>query len=207
MPDQNSYSLLNAGVARLNKSMHSSFDPRDKMIGMMDRQGRTYDAESPVGLGLVRKRHGERRLSNYSDFIPKSNVPPTRPFARRGTGLAYVPKVLPPSTKTFGRPLAINHEFEHAFEQHPKMPADKTEIAPVLGDLVFGAENFRRQEGRPLLGKIPVGYKNQDVEWMRGQAQKHGYFDGRSMTSLLGTPEGISYLKQAALGPLSQRKD
>jgi len=42
---------------------------------------------------------------------------------------------------------------------------------------------------------------------MRGQAQKHGYFDGRSMTSLLGTPEGISYLKQAALGPLSQRKD
>jgi hypothetical protein len=207
MPDQNSYSLLNAGVARLNKAMSSSSDPRDLMIGMMDRQGRTYDAESPVGLGLVSKRHGERRLSNYSDFIPKSNLPPTRSFARRGTGLAYVPKVLPPSTKGLGRPLAINHEFEHAFEQHPKMPADKTEIAPVLGDLVFGAENFRRQTGRPLLGKIPVGYKHQDVEWMRGQAQKHGYFDGRSMTNLLGTPEGISYLKQAALGPLSQRKD
>ena len=208
MPDQNSYSLLNAGVTNLNRSMHRNTEesPRGRMFSMMKSQGSVYNPDSPVGMGLAKRRNPGRKLSNYSD-IPNPTIPPTRPFGRRGTGLAYVPGVLSPAYTDFGRPLIANHELEHAYGQSARMPADKTEIAPVFGDLVFGAENFRRQERKPLLGKIPVGYKNQDIEWMRGQAQKHGYFAGRSMTSLLGTPEGVSYLKKAALGPLSQRKD
>jgi len=208
MPNQNSYSLLNAGVAALNKSMHRSTEesPRGRMFSMMKQQGSSYSPDSPVGMGLARRRNPGRKLSNYSD-IPNPTIPSTRPFGRRGTGLAYVPSALGPSYKDFGRPLTTNHELEHAYGQSARMPADKTEIAPVLGDIVFGSENFRRQEKRPLLGKIPIGHKNQSAEWMRQQAQQHGYFDGRTMTSLLGTPEGISWIKQAALGPLSNRKD
>jgi hypothetical protein len=75
------------------------------------------------------------------------------------------------------------------------------EIAPVMGDLVFTAENFRRQEGRPLTGAMTLpGKKPSDIEWMRRMAQKHGYFDGRGMQELLETPAGRSFVKQMANG-------
>lgn len=170
------------------------------MYSMMRQQGSVYDPESPVGMDLMRKRNPGRSLTPYQN-IPQPTIPPSRPFGRTGTGIAYVPPRLGADYRQEGRPLVMNHEFEHAYGQSAHIPKQFREVAPVLGDIVFGAENFRRQERKPLLGKIPIGYKNQDAEWMRKQAQKFGYFDGRSMQSLLNTPEGVSYIKQAALGP------
>jgi hypothetical protein len=204
----NDYRLLNAGVASLDRSMHAlgPSSPRGEFARLASNQGDRYDPSSPVGQALVQRRNPGRTLTPYSQ-IPSPQYPPNRAFGRRGTGVAYVPPKLNPAGLRLGRPMIANHELEHAYGQSARMPADKTEIAPVLGDIVFGSENFRRQEKRPLLGNITVGHKNQSAEWMRQQAQQHGYFDGRTMTSLLGTPEGISWIKQAALGPLSNRKD
>lgn len=205
MPDRNTREKLQAPYAQLNEHMHSlsASSPRGVFAGLASKQSRRYDPSSPLAYAVMDRRNQGRKLSAYGD-IKNPGYSATRSFGRRGTGLAYVPQQLDTNGLNLGRPMVANHELEHAYGQSAAMPNEVAEIAPVLGDVVFGAESFRRQEGKPLSGKIPVGYKNQDAEWMRQQAQKHGYFDGRPMQSLLNTPAGLSYLNQAARGIVSQ---
>ena len=208
MPEPDN-SLFATGLSRLSLKGHqysNDRSPRDFVTRYQREQFPDYDPDAGVAYDLMRRRNPGRKLTPYQK-IPQPTVPPSRPFARRGTGIAYVPPRLPVLAEDLGRPSAINHEFEHAFGQSRNTPRSVEEVAPVLGDIVFGAESFRRQAGKPLVGTIPYGYKHQDVEWMRSQAQKHGYFDGRSMTDLLRTPEGISYLRQASLGPKAYADD
>tara|TARA_R110002096_G_scaffold134022_5_gene285116 strand:+ start:12340 stop:13584 length:1245 start_codon:yes stop_codon:yes gene_type:complete len=200
-PDDSAFAV---GLTRIGIKGHSygSTSPRKKLAVLQSKQFPDYDPNSGVAYELMRRRNPGRKLTPYMQMGQeglKSPQKPSQAFAREGK--AYVPTHLPPDVRSLGRPLAINHEFEHAYSQPRNDPRSVSEVAPVLGDIVFGAESFRRQAGKPVTGKIPYGFKNQDVEWMRSQAQKHGYFDGRSMTDLLRTPEGISYLRQAALGP------
>lgn len=201
-----------AGVARLNNKEHwfGRTDSRATLKSLQDKQFPGFKPDSPDASSLMKKRNAGRKLSSIPDMQKvhkklsggKTLSKPPAAYAYSGSGAAFVDPA-----KSFssvgGRPSAINHEFEHAYAQPAETHFSAREIAPVLGDVVFGAEAFRRQAGKPLEGKIPYGFKNQDAEWMRQQASEHGYFDGRSMTDLLRTPEGQSYLRQAALGPQS----
>lgn len=222
MPDSDN-NLFATGLSRLNLYGHRyqsriQPSPRDTLDQLQRKQFPDFNPDADVAYDLMRKRNPGRKLTplkemesnawyrNFGNksFPPRLGVPqgsPFEPFSYIGQGKAHVPKGLSIRAHTLGRPLVINREFEHAYDQSPNTPRSVEEIAPVLGDIVFGAESFRRQAGKPLTGKIQYGYKNQDVDWMRSQAAEHGYFDGESMTDLLRTPEGISYLKQAALGP------
>ena len=203
MPDPDN-SAFAAGVAKISNKGHGygPTSPRKKLTVLQSKQFPDYDPDSGIAGELNRRRNPGRKLTPFIKMDQeglRSPRSPSEPFAYKGK--AYVPSNLPSAVRSLGRPLAVNHEFEHAYSQPRNTPRGVLEVAPVLGDIVFGAESFRRQAGKPLAGKIPYGFKNQDVEWMRSQAQKHGYFDGRSMTDLLRTPAGISYLRQAALGP------
>ena len=115
-----------------------------------------------------------------------------------------------------------NHEAEHAFQQHdldrrriidknPKFVGPKQlyednqlEIGPSIGDLIFRAEQFAKDEGKDLehTVKLPGGIEL-DINWMRDQARKRGYWGGpegepaRSMQDLIfNTPEGRAWYKQ-----------
>lgn len=84
-------------------------------------------------------------------------------------------------------------------------PSSWNEIAPSLGDIPAAAE-YRRQTrlDRKLPAEPPgtlppvrfPGGATLDPEWMRQQAEAHGFFRGRSMTQLLTTPEGKAWLRR-----------
>ena len=192
---------------KLNDSLHlPTGGPRQAMFGLMQQQGKSYDPNSDTAYRLMRQRNPGRRLKQWSEMPPikyddskSQSSPGSGPGVRQKWGPgAYVPEKLSGTEVPFGRPMIANHEFAHTVQ-----PVGQTfgkEIGPSVGDIAFGAESFRRQEGRPLLGKIPIGHKNQSAEWMRQQAKQHGYFDGRSMQGLLSTPAGKSWSSQAAHG-------
>ena len=74
------------------------------------------------------------------------------------------------------------------------------EIGPSIGDLVFRSEQFAKEHGKPLEHAVqfPSG-KSHDINWMRQQAQQHGYWDGQSMDSLLmDNSAGQQWLRDAA---------
>lgn len=74
------------------------------------------------------------------------------------------------------------------------------EIGPSIGDLVFRSEQFAKEHGKPLEHTVnfPNG-KQHDINWMREQAQQHGYWDGQSMDSLLmDNTAGQQWLRDAA---------
>ena len=212
-----------ASVARLNNKEHEfgktakhpalraiqGYDSRATLRRLQDKQLPGFSPNSPDAFSLMKKRNAGRKLSSIPEMqevhrkhTGKTLIKPPPAYAYSGMGAAFVDPTKD-WTPYGGEPQVINHEFEHAYAQPAGTHHSAKEIAPVLGDVVFGAEAFRRQAGKPLEGKIPYGFKNQDAEWMRQQASEHGYFDGRSMTELLRTPEGLSYLRQAALGPQS----
>jgi hypothetical protein len=167
------------------------------MLSMMNQQGTVYDPASDAAMRLMRRRNPGRQLQ--STLQPKPSMP-GMPYGRTGQGKVFIPEKLDKTIQPYGKGLIANHEMEHAYAQTNSIPKDVSEIAPVIGDLVFGAESFRRQEKKPLRGNISVGSKERPIEWMRQQAMQHGYFDGRSMQDLLQTPAGLSYLSQAARG-------
>ena len=78
----------------------------------------------------------------------------------------------------------------------------RVEVGPSIGDLVFRAEQFKREEGKPLQHIVNLpGNKRHDINWMRDQALQHGYWDGRSMHDLIfGTPEGRQWYNQMVQG-------
>ena len=74
------------------------------------------------------------------------------------------------------------------------------ELGPSIGDLVFRSEQFAKEHGKPLEHTVtfPSG-KEHDINWMRQQAQQHGYWDGQSMDSLLmDNTAGQQWLRDAA---------
>lgn len=195
--------LFAAGSARLNDRLHGlgPTSPRGQTQKLIGLTGGRYDPESPVAYHLMKRRNPGRKLT---PFAKMGNVNPALkgvPFAMDGK--AYVPKAenLDYLVQEVGRPVVMNHEWEHAYAQSPDTHPSVDEIAPVMGDIVAQAQSFRRQSQKDLDGNIRVGFKNQSPEWMRGMSKQHGYFDGRSMTDLLRTPAGTSWLRQAALGP------
>jgi len=212
-----------ASVARLNDKEHEfgktakhpalraiqGYDSRATLRRLQDKQLPGFSPNSPDAFSLMKKRNAGRKLSSIPEMqavhrkhTGKTLIKPPPAYAYSGMGAAFVDPTKD-WTPYGGEPQVINHEFEHAYAQPAGTHHSAAEIAPVLGDIVFGAEAFRRQAGKDLKGKIPYGFKNQEAGWMRQQASKHGYFDGKSMTELLRTPEGLSYLRQAALGPQS----
>lgn len=72
------------------------------------------------------------------------------------------------------------------------------ETGPGIGDLVFEAEKYKKTTGSPARHVVafPSGAES-NLEWMRRQAEQHGYFDGVSIDSLLATPEGRAWLGRA----------
>lgn len=118
------------------------------------------------------------------------------------------------------RTAVLNHEVEHAYQlphgaagsgpvgmtqtaapdpgrQARRLQSDSAEIPASLGDLPFAAEAYKRETGRPLNAPVTVAPGiTHDADWMARQAQQHGYFGGRTMTELLATPSGQSYLKR-----------
>ena len=110
-----------------------------------------------------------------------------------------------------------NHETEHAFQQPARRWANSPpqqslgnreyEVGPSIGDIIFRAEQFAKEEGKDLehTVKLPGGVEH-DINWMRRQAKEHNYWGpsnpmiqgrGRSMTDLIfNTPEGRAWYKQ-----------
>lgn len=107
---------------------------------------------------------------------------------------------------------ALNHELSHTYQNPPRntLPTETfmAETGPSLGDIVFSGERINRETGVPLKHTVafPAG-KTHDLQWMIRQAQRHGYFDGRSMDDLLNTPEGAAWLRQAVqgMGPMQKK--
>lgn len=101
-----------------------------------------------------------------------------------------------------GKSVLDNHELEHATQQRgmTKSPVTKenAETGPVIGDIVFGAEQFSRENGRPLRHTVNLpGGVSHDADWMARQAGQHGYFDGGAMHDLIfNTPEGRQWYQR-----------
>lgn len=151
---------------------------------------RVPEYKSPVAQALFGKRFPQVKAESITNqpgggwAIPGSQsfnvpaTPETRPYA-------ISPKM--------GYYAVANHEAEHAYHQTPKTVNE--EIGPSVGDLVFMGEQFAREQGKPLQHRVQLpGGVSHDINWMREQAAKHGYWDGRSMDSLLATPEGKQWL-------------
>lgn len=125
-------------------------------------------------------------------------------------GKPHVPESPSPGTlsERTGYYETANHEAEHAYNQKWTTATTSkglkysyapvaSEIGPSIGDIIFMSEQFAKEQGKPLQYEVtlPGGVKH-DVNWMREQATKHGYWDGRSMDSLLATPEGKQWLNR-----------
>lgn len=127
-----------------------------------------------------------------------------------------VPKSLPDNL--YSRQLQYHIESQDAYEQAQAAHAAATktyedsgakgvvdrskyrELGPTIGDLVFRSEQFAKEHGKPLEHTVqfPSG-KQHDINWMRQQAQQHGYWDGQSMDSLLmDNTAGQQWLRDAA---------
>lgn len=122
--------------------------------------------------------------------------------------------------------LLANHEFEHARQDVPGNAIDRAgrvpdshsggislpyEVPAGIGDLVFAGRAAKHAitptgSKQPFQHTVtfPSGYQ-QDINHMVGRAEQHGYFDGRTMSELLATPEGQQYLRLIASPPASQR--
>ncbi len=207
--------FLSSGLSQVQKKLHSlnATSPRAQMATAIQQQ--TTSKAPP---------HAAYRGSEVADEMlrernPGASVTPTdesRAFAR--DGVAYVPsellsfpEAIRPTVAAMGSQTIANHELEHATKQPAKVAADQLgsehspdqtarEIGPSMGDLAFRAEQFKREEGKPLDVQIelPGGIKH-DAQWIADQAKQHGYFEGRSMHDLLfNTEAGQQYMKQMA---------
>lgn len=91
------------------------------------------------------------------------------------------------------------HELEHA-KQDMAFPLQQTMEPPaVMAEVVSAADAARRAARQNVKGRFPLTPNYQpDIEWMRQQAQQHGY-EGlggeNTMTELLNTPEGQAWLR------------
>lgn len=91
-------------------------------------------------------------------------------------------------------------EKKYSHINHIRSPLQEAaaETGPGLGDLVFEAEKYKAMHGHPARHVVAFpGGAQADLEWMRRQAEQHGYLDGKSMDELLSTPEGQAWLKRA----------
>jgi len=104
---------------------------------------------------------------------------------------------------------ALRHEMEHTKQvidvgnvSSPKIPNFKgltsitaSEIPASLGDIPYTAQVFKQHMKEPLNFPVKLSPNiTHDADWMAKQAEKHGFFSGRSTTELLATPSGQSYL-------------
>lgn len=168
---------------------------------------------------MVRERN--RQVPNL-EYVPGSEITPTRAavyYTHSGT------VTLPAVRGAYGNSAApVNHELEHARTLgsgervarigSPRVPLPTygsldlaAEIPASFGDVVFDGERYRRARGKPVDVKLELGRDPQDgsgsaenrsldVDWMVEQAKRHGYFQGRTMTDLLATPEGQQFLRR-----------
>ena len=206
--------------------------PRQSMLEAIRQQGDTpnnrVNEESNIGYDILTQRFSPENIKKH--LITKLPLVYDEDTMQAPQALpgeyAYVPRlggIGSTDTSSFlrqmGRPAIINHELEHAVNQPTQrgtgFPAanvfkgEAREIAPSVGDLVFMAEQFKRQNKKPLQHAVnltPANYRNDateggmkvDANWMADQAKRHGYFDGRSMEDLLlNTPEGQRWLQRA----------
>jgi hypothetical protein len=198
-------------AAALEHSIHG-VHPRGQLIAQAIEKGfRPLPATrvSPTAAQLYERKYTQQpKLTVDSAAQPHYNsdtgrlvVTPLRSAAGL-EGLAYHPmRYLDPGV------VAI-HETEHALTvptnaqlatagRHWTRSAIGPEIPPSLGDLVNQAEVVKRDAGITLNDPIELASGlNANPEWMRQQAQEHGYFDGKSMTELLATPPGKQWLTQ-----------
>jgi|GEM_PF-3554964 len=148
---------------------------------------RVPEYKSPVAQALFSKRFPGASAVNgpKAQAVPGSRVLSV-PGSTTNAPYSIVPKM--------GYYATANHEAEHAYNQTPKTV---DELGPSIGDLVFMGEQFSREQGKPLQHRVQLpGGVSHDINWMREQAAKHGYWDGASMNSLLATPEGKQWLSR-----------
>lgn len=181
--------------------------------------------DSPIGRMLMERRNRERTtaLTNKKDFWSKARG--STPFeggaSFPGGKIAYVPSpsevggIKNDAVRDFHNNLGFggvaNHELEHAHGQPIGMPNDakQREYGTSIGDLVFRAEQFQQEEGKPLDHTVRFpGGSSHNIQWMQEQAKKHGYWDGRPMTNLLfDTQEGQAWLRSKMPGRYGNRED
>lgn len=220
---------LGKGYRPLKVYLHSGGSgARQHMLNDLMRQGWRPQYISPAAQHLLNQRiqtaPPEKVLAteglNWHRYGERPHYlrPRTAPKIHARPGQTALPATLPNSI-AMGLPSVYNHEVaEHGAQQLPlgtkgEMPYAKrmanmsalnaaAEIPAVLGDLVFSGETARREMGQEPdhFVNYPSG-AGHDLGWMIRQAKKHGYFGGRSMTDLLGTPEGLSYLRWITEGP------
>lgn len=104
------------------------------------------------------------------------------------------------NSEGFSVPVVANHEIEHMRQPGGLVGYSNRllrEFGPSIGDLLFAGETFNRTAGKPLSHSVqfPSG-ESRDIQLMIQQGKDHGYFDGRTMDSLLNTTEGQQWLKQ-----------
>lgn len=174
-----------------NKTLHSLKPDsiRGQLAGAVLGQGGSQSYMSPMAERMYRQRfpqgnpvpHANQSFSN-TDGVPHVQTAPGDNQAIRSAGFWGI----------------ANHESEHAYNQPPAMPRDYHEIGPVLGDVVFAAEQFQRETGRPLGHEVRFPGVSHDANWMNQMATQHGYWQGRPIGDLLyNTPEGRQWLKRA----------
>ena len=175
----------------INKQLHSLGDssPRGQLHKMIQAQKTEggFDPDAPMAQMLAdRLTAGAVPTADMSD----SKYGPDMPFAKTGTGRFGIPESLGPLTakfpamESFGKQGARVHEFTHASSQRPG--SKNREISPVMGDMAFAMESFRRQEGKELEGMLtlPGGGQVSASDFL-GMARGDGYFNGVPMQEIL----------------------
>jgi hypothetical protein len=163
----------------------------------VDERGNTTYARYGT-LGMVRPEDGKKEMyMSPNEDIQKMLNSPTSGYSEYKIPTTYL-----------SRAGIINHEGEHKFNQPyvPRFPNNPealnaravSETAPAIGDIVFGGEKFRQEEGRDPQHTVQFpGGKEHDINWMINQAKEHGYFKGRSMHDLIfNTQAGRQWYKQ-----------
>lgn len=202
-------SFAETPAATVNRTLHgiSPDSPRVQMAGAIAAQTTKRPATlqsayqpTPVSQSLLAKRNaGFPRPQPPPDSSPKNVA-----YSRNGQAFVtrdinQFPEDARELAANFGQSTIENHEMEHAHRQPHSLfingkyrgtsavrPYDEQEVGPSIGDLVFRAEQFAKEEGKPLQHKVELpGGKQHDINWMRQQAQQHGYWDGRSMDDLI----------------------
>lgn len=200
-------------ATQYERNLHSlsGSSPRGKAANAAKQQAvRPLEYKSPESERLFRQRHPGRELNaagappqgmatnpNEPIFPPigQNTTKPSSGSARPGQA-KVAPKAGSPAEHIYGYYGIGNHEAEHAWDQTRNDAL--REVGPAIGDLVFLGERFANEQGRPLQHDVqfPTG-QTHDINWMREQARKHGYWDGRPMSDLLfNTPEGRQWLEQ-----------
>jgi hypothetical protein len=200
----------------VQKELHSlkPESPRGQVAGAVAEQS---TQKLPPHVAYKGTESGEELLAqrNKNTDVVDTNE---KPVARGG--VAFVPSELPTlgdsgeqaTIANLGKQTVANHELEHATNQPERNSVDRMgkegvapendlrEIGPAVGDIVFRAEQFEMDEGKPLDLEVELpGGKKHDVKWMQEQARKHGYFDGKSMHDLVfNTEAGRQWAKQMA---------